>query len=505
MIFKGFKVVTAKEMARIEKLSIEEGASGEDYMLEAGRCLAASVMAYIETKKKEKVVTLIIGKGNNGGDGFVLAAHLLEAHFDLTVYHLFSKHMCSFLCQKQRNKFEEMGGEVISPKKSEEIICKGVIIDALLGTGFQGKLEEFLLDVVIHLNHSLFPILSIDIPSGINGNHGVCEGEAIRAQETFFLGLPKLGFFMGQGYDHIGKLVPIDFKMKVEYYRQAQASAYLLNETSLGKMLPSLRRTRHKYQAGYVLAVSGAPGMGGAAQLCSLAALRAGAGIVRLFYPSKMEQELTAAPYEIIRTPYQDKDIQPILKEMPRASSLLIGPGIGKENHMKAFLSDLLKHVVKPTVIDAEALFHLKDQFILLKKPYVLTPHHGEMLHLLGKKQFEKGEMLPLCQDFVEKTQVTLVLKGAPTFIFHPQEVPLIIPRGDPGMATAGCGDVLTGIIAGLLAQKLSNKEAAILGVYLHARAGEYVAKKKSSYHLIASDLLEALSYPFQELACNSH
>ncbi len=498
--FEGFKVVTAKEMARIEKLSIEEGASGEAYMLHAGEALAFQVMAYVEKTKKEKSVTLVIGKGNNGGDGFVLAIHLLRAHFDVTVYHLFPKHECSFLCQKQREKFEEMGGEVIFPQEIGEIICNGVIVDAILGTGFQGKLKGFLLDVISHLNQCLLPILSIDIPSGINGDNGTLELTAIQAQETFFLGLPKMGFFLEQGYDHIGKLFRTDFKMKIDYYRQAKASAYLLNEVVLRKVLPPLRRTRHKYQAGYVLAVSGSPGMGGAAQLCSLAVLRAGAGIVRLFHPSGMENELSSCPYEIIRAPYQEKKIEPFLKEMERASSLLIGPGMGRKENVRAFIFDLISHITKPTVIDADALFHLKGQCDLLKMPCVLTPHHGEMLYLLDKKQFKEEEMIPLCQDFVEKHRFTLILKGAPTFIFHPQKSPLIVTRGDPGMATAGCGDVLTGIIAGLLAQKLSTREAAVLGVYLHGRAGEYVAKKKSSYHLIASDLLQALCQVFQEL-----
>lgn len=497
MSLEGYKVITAQEMARIEKLSIEEGASSEGYMLKAGEGITKCVLDFIEQKKLGKEVTLLVGKGNNGGDAFVVGTLLRKGGFSVQAYHLFQDAESSPLCQKHQQAFVDAGGLLFFPKKASEICCKGLIIDGLFGTGFQGKLERFLLDALTHVNQSHLPILAIDIPSGVNGNTGAAHPLAIQATETLFLGLPKKGFFLGDGYNYIGKLKPVDFGMDVSYICQAKGLAHLLNEKFLPTLLPPLTRTRHKYQAGYILAIAGSPGMAGAALLSSLAALRTGAGIIRLFHPIGMEKELIQAPYEIIRTPYKE-DPEPVLLEMSRAAAILAGPGLGKNSAQGAFLKALIKKVDKPMIIDADALFHLKGMLKHLPFPCILTPHHQEMLRLLGKDQFD--DPIEECQAFADENELTLVLKGAPTVVFHKETSPLIIPRGDPGMATAGTGDVLTGIIAALLAQKLPSREAAALGVYMHARAGECVAEKNTSYHLIASDLIGALPQVFKEL-----
>ena len=495
---EGFKVITAREMARIEKLSIQQGASDEGYMLQAGAGIAERVTAFIQERGLQKRVTLLVGKGNNGGDAFVVGTILLKKGYAVHAYHLFPTEESSPLCQKHTQAFTAAGGLVIFPKKASEIACKGVIIDGLLGTGFQGQLEGILLDTVMHVNQSKQPVLAIDIPSGVNGDTGEVHPKAIRATETIFLGLPKMGFFLGEGYNYIGELSSVDFGLEIRYIHQAAGMAHLLNEKSLPPLLPELTRTRHKYQAGYILAVSGSPGMPGAAMLTCLAALRAGAGIIRLFHPLGMENELLHAPYEIIRTPYKD-DPAALLLEMSRAATMLIGPGLGRSSEIGAYLKSFIDKVTVPTVLDADGLFHLKGMFAKFSFPCVLTPHHREMLQLLGKNTFD--DMFDECQKFAHENEVTLVLKGAPTFIFHKDKPPLIIARGDPGMATAGTGDVLTGMIAALLAQKLPPREAATLGVYMHARAGECVAEKNTSYDLIASDLLAALPQVFRELS----
>lgn len=493
MSLEGYKVITAKEMARVEKLSIQEGASAQSYMEQAGTAIARA----IEENHQGKRVTLLVGKGNNGGDAFLAGTLLLKKGFAVEAYHLFPSKESSPLCQKYEKAFSKAGGILFFPKKGAEIFCNGVIVDGLLGTGFQGAVEGLLKEAIEKANKSRIPIYAIDIPSGVNGNTGEVGSAAIQATATIFLGLPKIGFFLGEGYNYVGKLLPASFGMDVSYLHQAKGLSHILNEKSLPSLLPPLTRKRHKYQAGYILALSGSPGMAGAAMLSCTAALRCGAGIIRLFHPLGMEVELLHAPYEIIRTAYK-QDITPVLLEMKRASAMLIGPGLGKDKEREEFLKAIVKKINIPTVIDADGLFHLKGMFHTFEFPCVLTPHHGEMLHLLGKESFD--DLLEECQQFVEENQVTLVLKGAPTFIFQREKPPIVIPRGDPGMATAGTGDVLTGMITSLLAQKLSPREAACLGVYMHARAGECVAKKNTSYDLIASDIIEALPQVFNEL-----
>lgn len=486
---EGQKVIEAKEMARIEKESIEDGASDEGYMLKAGEGIARRIEAFIEERGRAKKVTLLVGKGNNGGDAFVAGTFLIHHGFEVQAYHLVEAADCSPLCKKHEKNFSSAGGKVV---RGNVVPLEGVIVDGLLGTGFQGKLEEALLDVIHKANNSRLPILSIDIPSGVNGNTGEVDPDAIYATETIYLGLPKLGFFIGEGYNYIGKLFRVDFGMDSKYWKKAQEKAYVVNESMMPELLPHIQRVRHKYQAGYVLALAGSPGMPGAAMLSSLAALRSGAGIVRLFHPEGMEDEFAAAPLELIRNPYSSEDPSPIFEEAKRAKACLVGPGLGKSEGVHTFVQAVVSKLDLPMVIDADGLYHIK----VFPKGAILTPHYREMLHLLGKEELSHDD----CQKFADQNLVTIVLKGAPTWIFHPNTTPLIVPKGDPGMATAGTGDVLTGMIAALLAQGLHGREAATLGVYLHGTCGEIVAIKQASYDLIASDLIEVLPEAFQTL-----
>ncbi|MBP9841935.1 MAG: NAD(P)H-hydrate dehydratase, partial [Simkaniaceae bacterium] len=233
----------------------------------------------------------------------------------------------------------------------------------------------------------------------------------------------------------------------------------------------------HKYEAGYVVALAGSKGMSGAAFLACLAALRTGAGIVRLFHPPGMGGN---PPMELICEEWSHESI---LKEAQRASAFIIGPGLGSFYPVQEVVGQLSA----PCVVDGDGLYLLKD--IEIFAPHIFTPHVGEMTRLLGTYP-----TLELCQAYSEEKGATIVLKGAPTFIFHPGCQPVIVTAGDPGMATAGSGDVLTGMIAALLAQGMEGREAAILGVYLHGKAGEEAAKKYTSYSMIASDLIQSVN-----------
>jgi hydroxyethylthiazole kinase-like uncharacterized protein yjeF len=486
---QGEKVVTAQEMARVEGLACAQGASESVFMENAGKAIAARVAA----RALDKVVTLLVGKGNNGGDAYAAGAKLLEMGFTVEAIHPFPLESCSPLCQEQGERFKRAGGkpcaEISFPKK-------GVILDGLVGTGFHGKAEGVLAQAIESANRSGLPILAIDIPSGLNGDTGAVESVAICAAETIYLELPKIGFFIGKGWDHVGELVSADFGLDKSFIAQAKASAYLLDESVLPTLLPPIKRSRHKYERGYVLALAGSPGMPGSALLSSFAALRAGAGIVRLFYPEEMEIEFAQAPPELIREPLGDE--KRLFIESKRASAWLIGPGLGRSKEVGKLLKKLLQKMDLPCVLDADALFFLGEHLHWpMPKKALLTPHRREMKHML----FGKEPTLDACQRFVSEKKCTLVLKGGPTFIFHPGIEPLVITRGDPGMATAGTGDVLAGILAALLAQKLDPYQAAVLGVSLHAHAGELAAKHLTSNCLVASDLITYLPEVYSELS----
>ncbi len=498
---EGLKIVTAEEMARIEKLAYKDGASEQKFMENAGVAIAAAVEEFLEQQELPKIVTLLVGKGNNGGDAFAAGARLLAQGIQVNALQLYPLEECSPLCQKMCQKFRSSGGPVhpVYEKHSFPFAPDGVILDGLVGTGFRGKAQGVLARAIEQANQSELPIIAIDIPSGLNGDTGEVGSVAIEATETIALGLPKLGFFLNEGWHYVGTLRHADFGLGENYIAKANASAHLINEHNISDALPPIKRTRHKYQAGYVLSVAGSFDMPGAAILASYAVLRAGAGIVRLFHPRGMEAELSGAPFELIREGWDGKQLKRIQEEALRAKALLIGPGMGRSTKAKQMFHKIIKAIKLPMVCDADALFFLAQSTSWkLPKGSILTPHHGEMHQLLKSK---KNNSLELCQAYAQKKNVTVVLKGAPTFIFHPDVSPLVVTRGDPGMATAGSGDVLTGIIAAMRAQGLEARTAAAVSVYLHGLAGELAASTLTSYCLTASDLIEFLPEAFLTIA----
>lgn len=514
-------VVTSQEMARIEKLAYAAGASEEEFMERAGAGVAIRVQAMIARYHLEPKILLIAGSGNNGGDGFVAARLLLKGEFSAKVMALFPREATSRLSQQMRAAFEAAGGVVQEITHEDEIDFSGatLIVDGILGTGFHGEITGVVRAAIERANRSKLPILAIDIPSGIDGTRGAIGGVAIKAQETCFLGMAKKGAFIGEAWNNTGAVHVHDFGLKAKYVDQAESEFYLVKEQTLP--LPEIVRTRHKYSAGYVVGLGGSPSMPGAALLSSLAALRAGAGIVRLFYASSkdpfelqaMQAALSYAPHELVRESYSYSDLSRIFAEMKRASALFVGPGLGLNQEVHEMLSALFSIVDKPIVIDADALTHLSRGDLPIPQCAILTPHQGEMKRLLGLEgDIAVSDLLERCQQFAKEKRVTLLLKGAPTFVFGPATKPFIIAQGDPGMATAGSGDVLTGIVAALFAQRKivgfqpqCYAQDAALGALLHGLAGEAASALKTSYSLIASDLIEMLPAAFKRLQAAQH
>lgn len=483
-------VVTVQEMARLEQWACSDGASEKQFMENAGQSIAALTEHFIEENFLPRTVSLIVGKGNNGGDAFAAGLALLDKGFSVTAWHIFPVNACSALCQEMRQRFQKKGG-VIHPLAKYRPV--GVILDGLVGTGFKGKAEGVLAQAIEETNAADLPILAIDIPSGLNGTSGAVKSVAIRATQTLFLELPKIGFFINKGWDHVGTLAKAEFGLDHKYKEKAQAAAHLLDPSNV--ILPPIKRTRHKYEAGYVLACAGSKEMPGAAILASYAALLAGAGIVRLFHFKHMAAELSSAPVELIKEEWDGKSVGRIHAECMRAKALLIGPGIGRSKAAQAAIKKVLTFCTLPAVIDADALYFLSEHPKWDLHPHsILTPHRGEMHMLLSSFRAQGHDPI---QSYVDHKKTTLVLKGAPTFIFHENATPIIVARGDPGMATAGAGDVLTGMIAAMLAQGLAPLPAACAAVTLHALAGEIGASHLTSYCLTASKILEFIPDAF--------
>lgn len=370
-----------------------------------------------------------------------------------------------------------------------------LILDGLFGTGFKGFVASPYDQIIRDANHSEAALLAIDIPSGLDGTTGEVQGTAIRATETVFLGLPKLGFFLREGWNHVGTLYPIDFGLPSSIVHETISDMDLIQPEYIKNQLPPIVRNRYKYQRGYVVGLAGSLTMPGAPLLACLAAYRGGCGMVRLLYPKEMESQLSNSTYELIKQPYHCNDPNEVITALEKGNALFIGPGLGRTNEVEQLLADVIPKLTKPTVLDADALYFLSQNQCQLPKQCILTPHLGEMQRLLGLTGplVVDQTLIDLCRDYSDKHEVTLVLKGAPTFIFQPGTSIRVSPSGDPGMATAGSGDVLTGLIASLLAQGMGCSDAAAAGVYLHGVAGEIAALKYTSRSVIASDLIHNL------------
>lgn len=493
------KVVSPAAMAALEVLAYRQGCVERDFMEKAGHGVALAAEAFIQQHNLPHAVWLLCGKGNNAGDAFVAGRYLLEKGYRVTAIQPTLLSDSSPLCQENGRRFIERGGQRLM--QADFSLHGGLILDGLFGTGFKGGVREPYASLIEAANTAGFPILSIDIPSGLDGATGRVEGSAIRANATLFLGLPKTGFFLEQGWNAVGTLHAIHFGLPVAVVEQAVGEFELIERSHAASLLPPIKRNRHKYETGYVMGLAGSPGMPGAALLSSWAAFRGGCGIVRLLHPRGMEAELAHSPYELIKVPY-DESTQ-VDRIVCQASALFVGPGIGCGISAKKLLHEVMPALVKPCVVDADALTLFADCPFPLPMEAILTPHAGEMQRLLhlSDRLTRSSDLLKVCQRYAEERSVTLVLKGAPTFIFHPQHPIYVNVTGDPGMATAGSGDVLTGLLAALLSQGLSGHQAALLGVYLHGLAGEWAAKKqRTSYGVMATDLIASFGDAYADL-----
>ncbi len=480
-------VVTAEEMARVEKWAVERGSDQREFMRRAGLAAADAAAQLCADRRLQKIATLLAWKGNKGGDAFAAGIRLLEEGFQVRAMLLSPLEGCSELCRFFAEEFQKKGGVI---EGFGEIGSEGLLIDGLLGTGFAGQVSGVLKEAIDAANRSGLPILAIDIPTGLNGTTGKVGGAAIHASVTVTMGLPKIGLFLNQALNLVGDLKIGDFGLPLDAVKEARPIAFFAQKEEVFSFLPPVERCRHKYQAGFVAGFAGSSGYTGAAKLASLAALRGGAGIVKWFYPKGTP--IDSVPFEVIQMPWSEGHWR---EALAKASAVFLGPGLGQSEERRKEIASSLAHLHLPSVLDADALY----PHAALPPASICTPHRGEMLRLLGAARLEESELLERSQAFADEKKTVLVLKGAPTWIFFAKETPYIVAEGDPGMATAGSGDVLTGLLAALLAQGCMPKHAALLGVYLHALAGELAAKEKTSYCLIASDLIDFFAKAFHQ------
>lgn len=514
------RVVTAEEMKQIDLSATEQyGIPGLVLMENAG----LGVVKVIEQKYQDlrgKVFSIIVGKGNNGGDGLVVARHLLNRGGQVKV--LLMAEPIEFKGDAKVNLsiWQKMGQPVYQLNQVSgmnilklALLSTDVIIDALYGTGFYGEVNEKAASVIELINSSNRPIISVDLPSGLEADTGKNSGICVKANHTVTFGLPKIGLVVEPGASFVGEIHIVDISLPRVLTETSAPVRQLLTKETVVRWLTPRTPEGHKGTYGRVLVVAGSRGMVGAAKLAARGALKAGAGLVTLAVPRSVQPVVAAGLDEAMTKGLPETAegtlaldaLEMILESCQGVDVLAIGPGITTQPETVELIRALIPRLTIPTVIDADALNALVSTTDVLGNatiPLIITPHPGEMARLLNLSVAEVQDNR-LNSTIVTATEWNLVvlLKGARTVIASPAGNTYINPTGNPGMATGGSGDVLTGIIAGLLGQGLLPERATAAGAYLHGRAGDLAASQLGLHSTLAGDLLMFLPEAFKELA----
>jgi len=504
-------VVTAQEMQQLDRRTIEEFRLPADTLMENAGLRVVEEIENNWGPVKGKTVTIAAGKGNNGGDGLVAARLLLERSARVSVFLLAPPDKLTGEARTNLERFQKISGRVHILKEDalgeleRELSQSDLIVDALFGTGLSSPVEGLPARVIGAINASGKPVVAVDLPSGIHTDTGRVMGIAVKAALTVSFALPKRGLLLHPGSDYTGRLKIVDIGIPQALIRQLPADLEWITPADVADSLQRRPVSAHKGRFGHVLVIAGSVGKGGAAVMASLSAFRVGAGLVTLALPSGLEGTLPDRPLEIMTLPLPqtaDRSIgkaalEPLIQFAQDKTVAAIGPGLSTHPETAEVVRGLIAQLAIPMVIDADGLNNLVGHLDLLKQaraPIVLTPHPGEMARLIGATTAEvQADRLGVSADFVRRHPVTLVLKGARTIIASRSGGVTINSTGNPGMATAGTGDVLTGMIAGLIAQGHAPEQAARLGVYLHGLAGDLAAAEVGAVGLLAGDLIHRI------------
>lgn len=467
-------LVTSEAMRSAESNVMDIYKVNEELLMEIVATRFADKILELFGDIRGKRFLVFAGKGKNGGDAIAIARHLILEGAEVNVFLIKDKdERLSSITQLQLDRLKEVCPKSVIDSTLE--IPRGdFLIDGLFGTGFKGELREPYSSTVNYMNSLGIPIISIDVPSGLDASTGKVSNECVRANYTFTLGLPKLGLFVYPGADFVGKVhiinlgFPLDRFVKREYE--------LINEDLVKAILPFRKPDSHKGTYGRVGIIAGSSNYPGASILVTKGALASGAGLVTLFVTPDMYQMLHSIDPEVILYPRENW-----IDLLPDLSSLVLGPGIGRRD--ASFISDIINTSKAPIVLDADGLNSIVGSVDVLKSspvPIVVTPHPGEMARLIGRDiGFVQSNRLEVAINFSKKYGVITILKGARTIISSPDGIAYINPTGNPSMATGGMGDVLSGLIGGFIARGLSPLSASILGVYIHGLAGDNLSKRQ--------------------------
>ena len=503
-------LVTSSQMQTIDRHTIKKvGIPGRVLMENAGRGATQAFLRRLYTGGGR--VGVLAGRGNNGGDGFVMARCLAHKGIDVRVY---------LLCSADRVEGDAAANLGLLPGASVPVIeipdkqslasRRGEMrhmaywIDAMLGTGLRSEVRGHYRRVIEFINQAQSPVLAVDIPSGLNADTGQPWGVCVRAAATATFGCAKIGHLLQPGAQYCGPIDLIDIGIPPSAIDHAGARQHLISGKQVANILGRRSGEAHKGDQGHVLVVAGSSGKTGAAAMTATSALRAGAGLVTLATPQSLNPVSEVQVTEAMTLPLPDQGtglaLETAFDTLAQAATskqvLAIGPGLGTADSTRKLVSRLVRRIARPLVIDADGLNNLAGQLDCLegrKSATILTPHPGEMARLTAISTSRiQQDRVAAARALSMQSKTHVVLKGARTVISAPDGAVWINPTGNPGMASGGMGDVLTGLLAGLLAQGRTALDACLAGVYLHGLAADMLALE-SPWGYLATEVMQAI------------
>ncbi|WP_458011672.1 NAD(P)H-hydrate dehydratase [Candidatus Solincola sp.] len=503
------RVLFPQEMAELDRAAEGEGIPSRELMERAGRAVAEQARDMLGGLCAGRRVVVAAAKGNNGGDGLVAARYLASWGARVEVFLLARPEELSPDAALNYRRYREQGGRVRTgePALLEEMLHEAdLVIDALFGFGFRGRAEGPFAKAIEILNRSGVPVLSVDLPSGVDASTGAVEGPAVEAKRTVTLAWPKVGLYLYPAAEKVGELVVADIGIPVHLLRAlVKSDLYALEEEDATDMLPRRPPHAHKGMCGRVLVVAGSTGLTGAAALCARAAMRSGAGVVTLGIPYSLNPIMEVKLTEVMTLPLPDdgeghlaeEAARVVLEALPSFDVLALGPGLGTSPGTVSAVRRLVSEAPRPLVLDADGLNGVVGQPSVLEEregPAVITPHPGELGRLLGRSGAEvQRDRLGSAREAARRFGCPVVLKGANTVIAEPGGRACFHPLALPELATAGSGDVLTGCLAALLAQGLSPMDAALCAVVVHGKAARLASSVVGGVGMVAGDVISHL------------
>ena len=508
------KVATAEEMRELDRRAVEEfGVPSIELMENAGRRVSEAVQDLLGDIEGKRVV-VAAGRGNNGGDGFVAARHLRDAGADVAVFLLGDP---AEVCGDAKINLDILlkTGLPVRPITSVSEIETSLadchtVIDAIFGTGLKGDVTGLAAEIINAINAANRPVLAVDLPSGLDADTGKIWGVCVQADCTVAFALPKIGLLTYPGAAYVGELLVGDIGIPKQLHEEINVET--ADDQWVAERLPARPKDANKGTFGTAVVIAGSPGYTGAAAMASEAVLRSGAGLSMLVVAEGLQDIMAAKLTEVIthglpqtaNRSISAEAVTPALELCKKAESVVLGCGLGTHEETCRFVHEFIRSIDKPMVVDADGLNCLSKNIAVLEGDHgelILTPHPGEMSRLIGTSipEIQSNRLDAACRA-ASRFHSVVVLKGARTLIAEPSGRVFINMTGNSGMATAGTGDVLAGIIGGLLAQGMKPFEAAVCGVHIHGKAGDIAATELGEAGMIAGDVLLAVPYAITEV-----